>query len=202
MPRSPSDAARKPFVRDAVALERRILAVIDDRHAQHAGVLERPPHQQRRRHRPSVVGERHATGGLLRGELGELFAARAHRHGANRIDARKAGLGGLAQDQLGDAGMIVDRIRVRHARDGREASGNGADAYPVATVSLCSCPGSRRCTWMSIRPGTTSQPGFTLTTSAPSAGSDLADLRDATVLDAGRRTPRHDCSRGRSRARL
>ena len=28
-----------------------------------------------------------------------------------------------------------------------------ADAVPVATVSLCSCPGSRRCTCMSMRPG-------------------------------------------------
>ena len=29
-----------------------------------------------------------------------------------------------------------------------------ADAVPVATVSLCSCPGSRRCTCMSMKPGT------------------------------------------------
>src|SRR6185369_8275010 len=38
-----------------------------------------------------------------------------------------------------------------------------AAAVPVATVSLCSCPGSRRCTCMSIRPGQTTRPAGTST---------------------------------------
>ena len=42
-----------------------------------------------------------------------------------------------------------------------------ADAAPVAIVSLCSCPGSRRCTCMSMRPGVTTQP------------ADVDDLRRA-----------------------
>ena len=33
-----------------------------------------------------------------------------------------------------------------------------ADAAPVAIVSLCSCPGSRRWTCMSMSPGVTTQP--------------------------------------------
>src|SRR5688572_1387712 len=45
-----------------------------------------------------------------------------------------------------------------------------ADAVPVATVSLCSWPGSRRCTCMSIRPGHTTRPAGISTTVAPSAG--------------------------------
>src|SRR5690349_7154431 len=45
-----------------------------------------------------------------------------------------------------------------------------AAAVPVAIVSLCSCPGSRRCTCMSIRPGTTITPDGTATTAAPLAG--------------------------------
>ena len=65
------------LVRHPVALERRILAVIDDRQAEHAGVLERAAHQQRRRHRPAIVRERDAAGGLLLAELGQLLAARA-----------------------------------------------------------------------------------------------------------------------------
>ena len=80
------------FVRDAVALERRILAVVDDRHAEHARVFERAPHQQRRRDRPAIVGERDAAGGLLFAEFGELVALRADRHRADRIHARAAGL--------------------------------------------------------------------------------------------------------------
>ena len=53
-------------------------------------VLERPAHQQRRRDRPAVVGERDAAGGLLFAELGQLLALRSDRHGADRIDARAA----------------------------------------------------------------------------------------------------------------
>src|SRR4051794_4987449 len=45
-----------------------------------------------------------------------------------------------------------------------------AAALPVAIVSLCSWPGSRRCTCMSIRPGATITPGGSSTTVAPSAG--------------------------------
>src|SRR6188508_162171 len=45
-----------------------------------------------------------------------------------------------------------------------------ADAVPLATVSLCSCPGSRRCTCMSMRPGQSTRPLGTSTTVAPSTG--------------------------------
>src|SRR6188768_2197374 len=45
-----------------------------------------------------------------------------------------------------------------------------AEAVPVATVSLCSCPGSRRCTCMSMRPGQSTSPAGTSTTVAPSTG--------------------------------
>ena len=62
MPRSPSARRVEPFVRDAVALERLLLAVLDDRHVEHLRVLERPAHQQRRRHRTPVVGDRDAAG--------------------------------------------------------------------------------------------------------------------------------------------
>src|SRR5262245_12819034 len=42
-----------------------------------------------------------------------------------------------------------------------------AAAVPVATVSLCSCPGSRRCTCMSISPGQTTSPAGMFTTWTP-----------------------------------
>ena len=100
IPRSPSRDGEVPLVRDAVALERRILAVIDDRHVEHPRVLERAAHQQRRRDRPAVVGEGDAAGGLLLAELGELLAARPDRHRADRIDARELRFGRLLQDEL------------------------------------------------------------------------------------------------------
>src|SRR5712691_5279461 len=49
-----------------------------------------------------------------------------------------------------------------------------AEATPVATVSLCSCPGSRRCTCMSIRPGHTTNPAGTSITCAPFTGMSFA----------------------------
>ena len=58
-----------------------------------------------------------------------------------------------------------------------------ADAVPVATVSLCSCPGSRRCTCMSIRPGHTTQPRGTSTTVAPSAGRSRPTAAIAIAVD-------------------
>src|SRR5262245_25795144 len=45
-----------------------------------------------------------------------------------------------------------------------------AAAVPVATVSLCSCPGSRRCTCISINPGQTISPFDNSTIVASSAG--------------------------------
>ena len=76
-PLQPEQAGDRAFVRDAVALERRILAVVDDRHAEHRRVFERPPHQQRRRDRPAVVGDRDAAGGAQVADLGQLLALRS-----------------------------------------------------------------------------------------------------------------------------
>src|SRR5678815_1477580 len=45
-----------------------------------------------------------------------------------------------------------------------------ADAVPVAMVSLCSWPGSRKCTCMSMKPGQTIRPSGISVTVAPSAG--------------------------------
>jgi hypothetical protein len=70
---------RRPvaFVRNAISLQRWILAVVDDRRLQHPGVFERASHQQRRGHWPSVVRERHTAGRALLAELRKLLAARA-----------------------------------------------------------------------------------------------------------------------------
>ena len=100
MPFSPSSAARAALVRAAFALERRILAVLDHRHAEHARVFERAPRQKRRRHRMPIVGHRDAAGGAQLGDVGQLLAFLPARHGADRIDAREVGFRRLSQNQL------------------------------------------------------------------------------------------------------
>src|ERR1700720_2464200 len=75
-----------------------------------------------------------------------------------------------------------------------------AALVPVSMVSEFSCPGSRRCTCMSIKPGATTRP-LASNTSAPFAreifpGAAISEMvspsrrmsRTASVLDAGSRT--------------
>ena len=59
-----------------------------------------------------------------------------------------------------------------------------AAAVPVAIVSLCSCPGSRRCTCMSISPGHTTNPlGISTTAVSASTGEIAADPQNPVVVD-------------------
>ena len=59
-----------------------------------------------------------------------------------------------------------------------------AAATPVATVSLCSCPGSRRWTCMSMRPGQTMNPLGTSTTGDVAIDRKIApDARDPVAVD-------------------
>ena len=125
--RDPAEPERRrlvPFVRDAVALQRLLLAVFDHRDVEHARVFERAAHQQRRRHRMPIVGHGHTSRGFQLGDVGELLALLTARHGADRIDAREIRVRRLAQDVRGHAGVVVDRRRVRHARDRGEAAGH------------------------------------------------------------------------------
>ena len=112
----------RAFVRAAVAFQRLIFAVLDHRHVEHARVLERAAREDRRRHRQPVIGHRHAAGLFQFGDVGELFALLSPRHRANWIHARQSGFRGLLQDQLRHAGVVVDRLGVRHARHGGEAA--------------------------------------------------------------------------------
>ena len=61
---------------------------------------------------------------------------------------------------------------------------SAAARAPVSIVSASSRPGSRKCTWMSTRPGATTQPSAS-STSAPADGARPgADLGDHAVDDA------------------
>ena len=126
MPRSPSAEAWKPLVRDAVALQRLLLAVLDHRHVEHARVLERAPHQQRRRHRTPVVGHRDAA---------RLLAARRCRRAARpsgrarrrRSDTRAPGSPRPPSSGCSSVtpALSFTGIGVRHAGDGREPARDG-----------------------------------------------------------------------------
>ncbi len=121
----PERGGHRAFVDDAFALQRRVLAVFDERHAEHPGVLHGAAGQQRRRDGMAVVADGDAAGLLQFGDVGQLLAFLPARHRPNRVDARQGGVGGLLQDELGDAGVVVDRLGVGHAGHGREATGDG-----------------------------------------------------------------------------
>ena len=76
-----------------------------------------------------------------------------------------------------------------------------AAAVPVATVSLVLLPGSRRCTCMSMRPGHTTKPlGTSTTSTSRSTGKIAPDARDRVAVDRARRTRRRARSPDRRRA--
>ena len=58
-----------------------------------------------------------------------------------------------------------------------------ADRLPVSRSSLCSSPGSRKCTWVSITPGRICRPVASMVSPAR-ACADRADLGDAAVPHA------------------
>jgi hypothetical protein len=105
------------LVRHAVAFERRVLAVLDDRHAEHAGVLQRASQEERRGHRMPVVGDGHAPGLLQLGDVRQERSLGPLRHGADRVHPSQSGSRGLGQDEAGHVGVVVHRARIRHAGD-------------------------------------------------------------------------------------
>ena len=56
------------------------------------------------------------------GDVGERLALEALRDRADRPHAHGADLARAPHDQLGDRALVVDRLGVRHAADGREAA--------------------------------------------------------------------------------
>ena len=110
------------LVHDAVPLEIGILGVLDDRHAQGAGQLERPAHDLRVPHRLSVVGDRDRARLDQLLDLGQGFAHLSAGHRGDGMDARVPALAG-APDHVFDPRAVVERRGgVRHAGDRGEAA--------------------------------------------------------------------------------
>jgi hypothetical protein len=78
-------------------------------------------------------------------------------------------LGAVVAEEVGEKlGEVIEQ-ELQPAEEDADAPAT-AEAEPVAIVSLCSPPGSRRWTWRSIRPGETTSPSASIT-SAPCASS-------------------------------
>ena len=112
------------FMRHAVGLQRLLLAVFDDGDAKHLRILERATHQERGGHRTAIVGDRHTSGFPQLGDVRQFLALLAAGDRADRIDAGEIRLSGLLEDVFGDAGVVVHRRGVGHARDGGEPARN------------------------------------------------------------------------------
>ena len=120
------------------------------------------------------------------GDVGELFALLSARHRANRIDARQSGFRGLLQDQLRDAGVVVDRLGVRHARHGGEAAGHRRrDAGRHRFLVLLPRLAQVHVHVDEARDRSTKPAGMSTTVppSASDAGRSRADLGDAIAVD-------------------
>ena len=124
-PAQPEGRGLKALVCDAIALQRRVFAVLNQRYVEHAGVLERPAHQQRRRHRMPVVADRHTPRLPQLRNVGQQLAFGSLGYGTDWIDAGQVGFRGFGQDQRRDIRVVVHRRRVRHTRDRREPSSDG-----------------------------------------------------------------------------
>jgi hypothetical protein len=124
-PAEPQTERDQALVHAAARAEPLVLRVVDHRNAEDPRVLERAAHQVRVRDRHAVVGDGDDSRLAHLADLGEVLAPEPDGDGADRVDAGEPGLGGAFEDQPRDRGVVVHRIRVRHAGDRGEAAGDG-----------------------------------------------------------------------------
>ena len=93
--------------------------------AEHLAVFERPPHDLGGVDRRAVVGERDRAALDQPAELGQFLPLAVLGHRADREDVAVAGALGLLDDELGGHARVEGRLGVRHARDRRDAAGDG-----------------------------------------------------------------------------
>ena len=102
-----------------------LLAVVNDDHVAHRGVLERTPHKNRRRHRPSVIRHGYTAGPSKLCQRCKFLAVPTFRHGSHRIYPSQSRLGGTVEYEPGYRRVIIGRLGVWHTGHGREPSGHG-----------------------------------------------------------------------------
>ncbi len=107
---------------DAAGRERGVLAVVDDRQTEHAGVLEGAAHEVRVGYGRAVVAEGDgARLGKLR-EVRQFAAGAAPGYAGDREDADSALRLRGAEDELDHAGGVDGWLGVGHGADGGEAA--------------------------------------------------------------------------------
>ena len=121
----PQQRRRRALVGDPAVGEGGVLAVVDDRHAAHGGVLEGAPHQDRVGHGAPRVGDGNASGVAQLADGREPPPRPPLGHRPDRVDPREARLGRLREDEAGHAGLVVRGLGVGQAGDRGEAAGNG-----------------------------------------------------------------------------
>ena len=141
MPLRPSWALTSPSFIAPPCGERRLLAVVGDRDAEVAGVLERRAHQMRADHGLAVVAHGDGARAHHLAELGERSPRLADRDRADRVDAGRVGALRLTDDESDRRLVVGHRIGVRHRADrgepaGRRGAGAGGDRLDVLAPRL------------------------------------------------------------------
>src|SRR5579859_4462267 len=145
---------RDAFAHDGAGSERNIFRMLDDGQIERAAVVHHLAREFCRGDGFAVVANGDDAGLLHGGDFRDGFAFAADAGGADGPNAHAGSGFGAIENKARDAGVVVDRFRVRHAADGGEA----AASVPVSMLSEDSCPGSRRCACKSIKPGATMRP--------------------------------------------
>src|SRR5215475_14950820 len=110
------------FVHGPASRAAAILAMIDYSEIEIARIFQRAPHDSRIGHGLPVVADRYYAGRLHLTDLGQLFAFRSLSDRADWKDVGEFRRAALFDDEASDRRIVVDRLRVRHAADGRETA--------------------------------------------------------------------------------
>ena len=113
------------FVHDAIGNERIILAVIENREIEHAGVFEGAAHEFVILDAFAVVGDGDDAGLFEGTDGGEFFASDALGDGAGDVNIDEAFARGFFANQRDGAGGVDRGRRIRHAQDRGESTARG-----------------------------------------------------------------------------
>ena len=114
-----------PFVHHPTTGQGLVFAVIDYRQIESARIFHRAPHHSGRGDRATVIRHGNDACILHLAHFGELSARRVFRDGADWKDVCTGGARGLLNDKASNRGIVINRVRIRHGADRREAAGDG-----------------------------------------------------------------------------
>jgi hypothetical protein len=111
------------LVHDAARGEIVVLAMIERKEVEHAGVIERAAHDLVVLDAMAVVGQRDHAGLEERADGRELLAFHADRDAAGGEDIHAGRFVGALAHERNGVGAVRGRIRIRHGQDAGEAAG-------------------------------------------------------------------------------